>query len=1409
MLIKQLTDITLTNKYILKHASVVDIQFSLHPSKDFNPLAGQSFNQPKLSSCAWWNSTGVTFTNSNTITPGSQGIFVDTNNTVYVVNQDDSRIFLWLEDSNTPSREISVDFGFHFSLFVTSNGDIYVDHDDSKRVIKLALGVSTTVMTVSASCTGVFVDTNDTIYCSMRDLHQVVKQSLTNSSSTPVTVAGTGTGGLAPNMLDQPYGVFVDSNFKLYVADCGNHRIQLFEPEQLIGTTLTGTGSTGSLSLKCPISIMMDADGDLFIAERGNNRIIRLSPEGYEDVIIGGQGAGSDPNQLSGPVNAAFDSYGNIFVADVYNNRIQKFYLASDSCGCLPPTIRLVPNASSIAPMRFVRSDDFYILSNILLRCGMSVAITTQWTLHSCNTTCSSPIQIDELIHVKFSDLFIPARTLPYGVYQLKLTAIMKAATNITSTASTYVMVIPSVIQANLIQMGTSLVTRSYQKNFTLDPGTFSTNPDEVRLDASDWNYTYYCTTASLFSSSQLMTPLLPIDDPNYMIQNTSCFKNNSGNQIEWEYNSNVYWKSTLNIFARALKPNKTYQFIVNMTTKFNRIQQGVGYLLVHVEDNESPLISIACVISKMCVVKFGEFRNLNPTTQLALYSTCAEDCSTIQQIKWLIYQGFINASLNTVEWILFDSNSANQDNMFFGISTANLTVSKDIFEHNPAVQFWRFKVLYSFSSTTSFSALSFKVNQKPRNGSCTIDPLNGTAETLFTVICLHWFDEDDIKYYSLYVWNVDSSNPIMLGYSPEPIFQIRLSAGNHYASSQNILVHIRDKLDAVTQYNLPPVIILNDEIETEMFNNATQHLSKTNNSETFVQILASDNQCTVEQAIALFNQILHKLNTKNIELALKKGISMENILVSSLIDQLQTNTNKPSNSSAVSDYFEHLNLQANVRDQLVTYVHNLQIMSIENILWQASSLAQLTAATNQLTRAASFRASDKCHQLAFSLKRLSNQISYEDVRATSTEIINCISNALTAINAPLQNRASVLDLDLIRSNVIPVDYEDDPEIGWADSSLFANGDEFSSNSFEMNRNSFFQKRTAEKIAQQANEVISWITDALSIHLTQDQHVTINTSSVFFSLEITTAASLYGKPIRPIGHAMIQFPSKFDHNTNPNTTVSLRTIVQPLALAGISQSRAYTNFSASISLSVLNRNGSVIPIRNNTEDPIEFIIPRDSNFRVPTMNLQNVTSTKNTENQSFYLHYVNITQANKNLSMSLHFEMRPLDKDLAYLFIYRFDRPSQRNSLVDHTDGSALWCPFDLAKNGYYSLFIDNHRTTGHHSVVFGLRELNSTEIEQYCQYYSVNNGLPLSDRAFNFTANYELRVYQSGCFYLDSNNNWQSDGLLDRRRIIIKRNVSQRILQHLPVVFSFYLFRPIGITCCVIPVFRKLKHRI
>jgi hypothetical protein len=50
------------------------------------------------------------------------------------------------------------------------------------------------------------------------------------------------------------------------------------------------------------------------------------------------------------------------------------------------------------------------------------------------------------------------------------------------------------------------------------------------------------------------------------------------------------------------------------------------------------------------------------------------------------------------------------------------------------------------------------------------------------------------------------------------------------------------------------------------------------------------------------------------------------------------------------------LNTQANVRDYLMSFTTNLLITTSNSIKLQASSLAQLTQATNQLTRATSVR---------------------------------------------------------------------------------------------------------------------------------------------------------------------------------------------------------------------------------------------------------------------------------------------------------------------------------------------------------------------------------------------------------------------------------------------------------------------
>jgi hypothetical protein len=115
--------------------------------------------------------------------------------------------------------------------------------------------------------------------------------------------------------------------------------------------------------------------------------------------------------------------------------------------------------------------------------------------------------------------------------------------------------------------------------------------------------------------------------------------------------------------------------------------------------------------------------------------------------------------------------------------------------------------------------------------------------------------------------------------------------------------------------------------------------------------------------------------------------------------------------------------------------------------------------------------------------------------------------------------------------------------------------------------------------------------------------------------------------------------------------------------------------STVISLTVLDQYGHEIPIHASVEQPIEFFIPRDSNLVLPSMALQHVTSKNN--DQPFYLNKIDLSQfvINSNLTVSVHFELRPLDTSLGYVFIYKFDDTPQLNSLINDTDGWALFCP--------------------------------------------------------------------------------------------------------------------------------------
>lgn len=119
------------------------------------------------------------------------------------------------------------------------------------------------------------------------------------------------------------------------------------------------------------------------------------------------------------------------------------------------------------------------------MNCNDSLTTIIKWTINNCTSNCSYQIPIDQTIITTSSELFIPARTLSYGIYQLKLTVSMAITPHLSTMVLTYIEILPSTVIVNLIPFGTSFIIRGYQQNLTLDPGTFSIDPDTTTFNAS------------------------------------------------------------------------------------------------------------------------------------------------------------------------------------------------------------------------------------------------------------------------------------------------------------------------------------------------------------------------------------------------------------------------------------------------------------------------------------------------------------------------------------------------------------------------------------------------------------------------------------------------------------------------------------------------------------------------------------------------------------------------------------------------------------------------------------------------------------------------------------------------------------------------------------------------------------
>ena len=118
-------------------------------------------------------------------------------------------------------------------------------------------------------------------------------------------------------------GVAVDgARGRTYVADFGNHRVQVFD---LDGKLLRVWAGPNGAQLYYPQSVALDASGNVIVNDANADRRIRVySPDGDLVAEWGGPGTG-DGGFEHQPTGIAVDPRGFVYVGDMGNARIQKF----------------------------------------------------------------------------------------------------------------------------------------------------------------------------------------------------------------------------------------------------------------------------------------------------------------------------------------------------------------------------------------------------------------------------------------------------------------------------------------------------------------------------------------------------------------------------------------------------------------------------------------------------------------------------------------------------------------------------------------------------------------------------------------------------------------------------------------------------------------------------------------------------------------------------------------------------------------------------------------------------------------------------------------------------------------------------------------------------------------------------
>ena len=640
----------------------------------------------------------------------------------------------------------------------------------------------------------------------------------------------------------------------------------------------------------------------------------------------------------------------------------------------------------------------------------------------------------------------------------------------------------------------------------------------------------------------------------------------------------------------------------------------------------------------------------------MILTGVCLQNCENADQIayNYNIYKYWYIANTIDIQekWFPFSADNSS----YVGENSLDLTVFSVAFQNNTDTTIWKFKLdITTISSTngisTGSSSLIIFINRMPKNGSCSITPLNGVVlNTDFTIVCQNWYDSDgSIQRYNYYAGLLDDQMKIGLGYSYSGSLTTQLPQGAVYDSNRLYIdIEIVDNDNGITYYSITTPVTVNSNV-TQLQNIMNQLISLDPLSQQNL-ILFDGNSLKSIQTLLALSSLLNMQSLSDKKSLMSNSSYSQTMLLTQIYGPL-SNFNGVATFNASLDLvaFENRrNQRSNTRDALISFVNNISISDMNSIRSQASMLAMLTSQTDEVTRKSADSVTNQCIRLTQALNKFTSSSSVEELKQAVVSIASLIGNVNSGLSIYLNKRDTYINSDYNSAVDLPMYYDTDVENFWTNPNSFnANGD--SQEAMDKNINIQRQKFQIVDNQQKSSSILDALTSTLSQHfyLGESFHIQTPSLSVFTSklLSQNMPSQLQ------VENSLVELPTFCQMTSScSHQEVTFKLISQPMAFTGHNgDNETFIGYSSTMDLAFYSANSQHIRVANSS--PISFWIPRNlTNSAMFTFQHVNATNLSVASNLVFLPNAFNVTA--NNASIQIH--IRPFDFTKAYLVLLKF-----------------------------------------------------------------------------------------------------------------------------------------------------------